>query len=117
MAKINSCAKGKHGEREFAALLRSYGLQARRGQQFSGVNGDADVVHSIPGVHLEVKRVEKLNVVAAFTQAARDAGPKGDMPIVCHRRNRGEWLMTMKADDFLKLIRLLDEFEAGGTLD
>ena len=33
---MNSRRKGKVGEREFAALLRENGFDARRGQQFSG---------------------------------------------------------------------------------
>ena len=34
--EMNSRRKGKVGEREFAALLREHGFDARRGQQFSG---------------------------------------------------------------------------------
>lgn len=33
---MNSRNKGKRGEREFAALLREHGFDARRGQQFAG---------------------------------------------------------------------------------
>ena len=40
----NSRAKGARGERELANLLKEYGYECRRGQQFSGANGDADVV-------------------------------------------------------------------------
>ena len=109
--RLNGNAKGKVGEREFAALLRSFGTPARRGQQFCGANGDADVVCEMPGVHFEVKRVEKLNVWQAFAQAKKDAGVKGDMPIVCHRKNRGEWLMTMSAEDFLGMMRMLRDFD------
>lgn len=36
--------KGKAGERELAGVLRDYGYDCRRGQQFCGSNGDADVV-------------------------------------------------------------------------
>ena len=58
---MNSRDKGARGEREAASLLREYGYDARRGQQFSGANGDADVV-GLPDIHLEIKRVEKLNI-------------------------------------------------------
>ena len=40
---INSREKGKRGERELAGKLREYGFGCRRGQQYSGANGDADV--------------------------------------------------------------------------
>ena len=56
--KINSKRKGSNGEREIAKILRDHGYEARRGQQYSGANGDADVI-GVPGVHIEVKRVLK----------------------------------------------------------
>ena len=58
---MNSRQKGKKGELELAKVLRGYGYPARRGQQYSGANGDADVV-GLPHVHIECKRVEALNI-------------------------------------------------------
>ena len=46
MPKINSKAKGAAGERELARKLKEYGYDCRRGQQYCGANGDADVVMS-----------------------------------------------------------------------
>ena len=41
---VNSNKKGKEGEREFSRLCRRYGFEkARRGQQYSGIEGK-DVV-------------------------------------------------------------------------
>ncbi len=60
--------KGKRGERELAGTLRKYGFDSHRGQQYSGVNGDADVV-GLPGIHVEVKRVERLNISEAMKQS------------------------------------------------
>lgn len=65
---MNSRNKGAAGEREVAGILRGYGYKARRGQQYSGANGDADVV-GLPGIHIEVKRREKLNIYDAIDQA------------------------------------------------
>ena len=48
---INSRRKGKAGELEWARLCREHGYDCRRGQQFSGSNGDADVV-GLPGIHI-----------------------------------------------------------------
>lgn len=67
---MNSRTKGAVGEREVASMLRGYGYKARRGQQYSGANGDADVV-GLPGIHIEVKRREKLNIYDAIDQAKR----------------------------------------------
>ena len=100
---MNSRQKGKRGELEVAHLLREYGFEARRGQQFSGANGDPDVV-GLPGIHLEVKRGEKLNLEAAMQQSIRDAR-ENEIPIVMHRKNRGQWLVTMTFEDWMKLYQ------------
>lgn len=102
MARINSNQKGKAGEREFAKLLREYGFdEARRGQQYNGLEGK-DVV-GLEGYHIEVKRVERLNLSKAMEQAIEDAEP-GEIAIVAHRKNREDWKITIEADKFLELI-------------
>ena len=58
---INSRNKGKVGELELAHILGQYGFTVRRGQQYCGANGDADVV-GLPLLHIECKRVENLNL-------------------------------------------------------
>lgn len=93
--------KGKRGERELAKKLREYGYDARRGQQFCGANGDADVV-GLPGIHIECKRVEKLNLYDAVAQSKADA-KGGELPAVFHRRNDHEWLVTMTLDDYMQI--------------
>lgn len=98
---MNSRTKGKRGELEVAHLLKKYGYDARRGQQFSGINGDADVV-GLPGIHLEIKRVEKLNIDDALSQSIRDAR-ENEIPIVMHRKNYAEWKITMRFSDWIEL--------------
>ena len=71
MSKINSRRKGAQGERELAKKLREYGFDCRRGQQYSGIGGE-DVV-GLDGIHIEVKRVERLNIYDAVDQAKRDS--------------------------------------------
>ena len=100
---MNSRQKGKRGELEAAKVLKEYGYDARRGQQFSGANGDADVV-GLPGIHLEVKRVEKLNISEAMQQSIRDARD-GELPVVMHRKNRETWLVTMPLRVFMILYK------------
>ena len=100
---MNSRSKGKRGELEAAHLLQEYGYDARRSQQFAGMNGDADVV-GLPGMHIEVKRVEKLNLENAVAQSVRDAR-ENEIPIVLHRKNRSEWLVTMSFTDWMELYQ------------
>lgn len=101
---INSKQKGKTGELEAAKLLQGLlGCSARRGQQFKGTPESPDLVGAIPGVHIEVKRVEKLNLVDAVAQADRDKGER-EVSMVLHRKNRSPWLITVKAEDLLQFI-------------
>lgn len=100
---VNSNQKGKRGEREFAAYLREYGVEARRSQQYAGGHDSQDVLHDIPGIHFEVKRTEALQLHPAMEQAAEDA-TEGDIPVVAFRRNRGKWVAILPMDDLMKLI-------------
>jgi Holliday junction resolvase len=108
---INSKRKGSQGEREFARLLREEGYEARRGQQYAGSPDSPDVV-GLPYVHLEIKRVERLNINDAMAQAKRDCGEL--IPIVAHRKNGKKWLITMEFDDWITLYR---EWESGKQLE
>lgn len=104
MGKINSRAKGAAGERELANILKEYGYECRRGQQYCGANGDADVV-GLPNIHIECKRVEKLNIDDALDQSTRDA--KGnEIPIVVHRKNKKKWKVTLSLENFINLYKL-----------
>ena len=105
---MNSRRKGKEGELELCRALRGHGYECKRSVQYSGANGDADVV-GLPGIHIECKRVERLNLAEAMHQAERDARP-GELPAVFHRRNGEPWLVTMPLENWIEIYR---EWEAG----
>lgn len=100
---MNSRQKGASGERELAKLIKAYGFEGRRGQQYSGANGDADVV-GLDGIHIECKRVERLNISEAMQQSIKDHR-EGEVPVVMHRKNREGWLVTMRLDDFMRMYK------------
>lgn len=108
----NSRAKGANGEREFAALLNERGLQARRGQQFSGGPGSPDVVcDGLASVHFEVKRVQSSKEPYTWLeQAVRDAGAK-KLPVVAHRRNGKGWVAIVDMETMLDLLILREGFQ------
>jgi hypothetical protein len=113
MGKINSKQKGARGERLFRDLCREEGYtDAHRTQQYCGDNGDADV-EGLPGIHAEVKFVEKLNLRAAMKQSINDRR-EGEIPIVAHKTSREPWLITMRAEDWFKLYH---EWESGQALE
>lgn len=94
--------KGKRGEREVAAFLRTQGYDAHRGVQYQGGPDSPDVV-GLPGVHIEVKRTERLDLYGALAQSKGDAGE--DMPIVIHRKNDCEWVVIQPLKDWIELYR------------
>ena len=108
---INSRQKGKAGELELANKLKDYGYETKRSVQYNGKDGQADVV-GLPSIHIEAKRVERLNIYDAMAQAKRDA-KNGDFPTVFHRKNRCGWLVTMELDDFMEIY---EEYQAAQRL-
>jgi hypothetical protein len=100
---MNSCQKGKRGEREAAHAWRNAELGgARRGQQHTGLEGD-DIVIEMEGVHVEVKRCESLSLFKAMEQSERDVG-EGEIATVLHKRNRKDWLLVLKLEDVMELV-------------
>lgn len=98
--------KGARGERELASKLREYGYDAKRGQQHKG-GPDSPDVSGLPGVHIEVKRVERLSLYDALAQSKGDAGA-GEMPVVMHRRNNCEWVVIQPLEDWIELYKQSD---------
>ena len=96
--------KGADGERELVEILQRNGYPVERGG--SETYGEVPDIIGLPGIHVECKRVEKLNIAAAMNQAIRDAQWFRDgAPTVFHRRNRGPWLVTMLLDDWLTIYK------------
>ena len=82
--------KGKRGEREAARELGELlGTPVTRAQQFKGGQHSADLDGAI-GLHLEVKRTERLRLYPALEQAESQAGE--NCPVVVHRRNGKRWV-------------------------
>lgn len=104
----NSRQKGARFERTLAAALRDYGYECRRGQQYCGANGDADVI-GLPGIHIEAKHQERMSLYDWMEQAKRDAR-QDELPAVFHKKNNAGILVSMELADWIKLYR---EWEAG----
>ncbi len=100
---INSIKKGKAGERELAAELRRlFGSECRRSQQYCGDLGDADLIGGIVDTSIEVKRVERLNLMSAIEKAV-DNARRGEVAVVMHRRNLSEWIVSVRLADLIQL--------------
>jgi hypothetical protein len=104
---MNSRAKGARGERQVRDLFREAGLEARRGQQFSGGGDSPDVVVPVLAdrYHLEVKFVQGIHskkLYDAILQAKRDAPDKTFL--VMSKENNGQWLCTLPATELIRLL-------------
>lgn len=82
-------------------LLQAYGFKARR----AGRYGLADVIHDLPGFHLEVKRCEKLSMPAWIRQAEQDAASH-DTSAVVWRRSNEAWRIDLPLEAFLTVAAL-----------
>lgn len=108
---MNSKRKGNRAETEVANILKEHGYTSHRGIQYNPDRFEADV-EGLPGIHIEVKRVEQLNIYKAMEQSIRDA-KDGEMPVVIHRRNRDYWKVTMRLDEWLEIYRKAAEYDKG----
>ena len=95
----NSKAKGKRGELEIArAIEEAFPMvEMRRGQQYNGSDGSADVV-GFPGLHIECKRTERLRISEAVAQATEDAAKTGEVPVVVFKANRQKPMVIIPLD-------------------
>lgn len=82
-------------------LLRKWGFECRRGVAAAG---EPDIVHDVPGVHIESKNTERLDLWGAIAQAEKDAGKLE--PVVFFRRNNTHIRVICGADEYLRLKRL-----------
>lgn len=97
--------KGKRFERDIANFFKGYGITARRTAQFCGKTGQAGDVEGVPGVHVECKCVEKLNLEQAYQQSVRDAEAvgKNEIPVVIHKKSRKPAMITMALTDWIDM--------------
>jgi hypothetical protein len=113
--KINSRSKGKRGELEWSKWMnREWGFNSCRGQQRSG-NEEQDVLDHIDGTICEVKRCEQVRLTQWMEKLIKDKTEQEKkqgvklLPWIAHRRNKEEWLVTVRARDLVSIARKLCE--------
>ena len=107
---VNSKQKGARFERLLASKFREYGYEARRTAQYCGNTGDASDVVGLPSLHIEAKHQEQMRLYDWMAQAKRDADGTGKIPVVFHKKNNAEILVTLELESFMDIYR---EWEAG----
>lgn len=104
--------KGTVGELELCKIFREHGYDCARGGSLSF--GEVPDLSGLPGIHIEVKRVEKQNIYEWMGQARRDADKFRDgLPAVFWRKNRCPWLVVMDLRDWINLYNRAEIAENG----
>ena len=104
--------KGAAGEREAAEKLNeALGTHLHRGRQYHGGPESPDLAGDLPGLHLEVKRCERLRLYEGLSQARRDASVT-EVPAVMHRANSRPWVIIVEVDDLIGLLDVVDACRA-----
>jgi hypothetical protein len=99
-------AKGSRLEREWAELLRGYGIdKTAKRMPLSGAFNDsrmkADILTRLP-IHFELKNQENWSPLEYYKQASGVCGEK--MPIIVMSRNREQIYAFLLGSDLLNLI-------------
>lgn len=96
--------KGASSEREVAEILRQHGWKAERTPLSGGMKDwPGDLQTNIPGIHLEIKRQEKLALPAWIRQSEADC-PDNHVPAVVFRQSRQPWRIVLPFDHWLDLL-------------
>lgn len=109
MSGLRSKRKGKAGELEVARLLRPLYPEVGRNGHEQSAEGGVDL-RGVPW-RVEVKRQKRPNLRAALRQAEESTGRGA--PVAFTRADRDEWVVTMRAEDWVELVRRAESAEEG----
>lgn len=96
----SSRRKGVKGEREVAAIWQAAGFEVRG---LEGLGDHVVICGNGVTIHSEVKRQERLQLPIWLRQAAAEA-PRGTVPVVAFRQNRGEWYAALPLAALAELL-------------
>ena len=80
-------------------------------RQYHGGPDSPDLAGDLPGLHVEVKRCERLSLFKALTQARQDASVT-QVPTVMHRANSKPWVIVVQVEDLIRLLDVVDAWRA-----
>lgn len=99
---VNPRSKGSSGEREAIVLLTAWakdvGYDLDLERNLEQVRKGGSDVNGVPGLEIEVKRVEGSAVPQWWAQVCKAAGATGNRPFLMHRKNRHKWSFRVQAE-------------------
>ena len=105
---MNSRAKGKRGELEARNAVREHWFASGciRSAQAGGAYA-ADLLNAGDGLHVEVKRRQKIAATHFMKQAERDCGVD-EVPVVVMREDGyPSWLVVVRIEDTEKFLNII----------
>ncbi len=95
--------KGRAGELELCRVLSGFGYDVKPGAAVS-FGSTPDAV-GLPGIHIEVKRREQMDIASALKQAEVDAQRFGGVPCVFYRRSREPWRVVVPLTAWIEMFK------------
>lgn len=83
-------------------MFQAAGFDCARVPNSGGLRLKGDLYGNVP-VHVEVKRAERWDIPEWWRQAEADA-PQGVTPVLCFRRNAGQWFAMLPLTDLVGLL-------------
>ena len=87
--------KGSKGEYEIIGLLTSWAAEVQvtleLERNLEQVRKGGSDVNGVPGLEIEVKRVEANGINQWWKQVCAASAKSGNRPLLCHRANRKPW--------------------------
>jgi hypothetical protein len=109
-------AKGRKGCQDVKELLHKHAPHLQNDDILvtsSGVPGIDITLSPLAGVtypiNIEVKNQEKIQIWQAIEQCEAHKNPYGRIPALFFRRNRSDLYVTLKAEEFIKLLAKKDK--------
>ena len=101
--------KGKVGEREVVNLLKEWGWEGvkREWSVQSEMSSGVDVSVKSPALSIQVKFGASPPIAKGYAEAKKDAPPSTLAACFSRRscrKENGEWLVTLSAEDFRRLL-------------
>ena len=115
MSGKSSRDKGARGELQAAAALRALGIDAERAAR-NGISTQ-DLLHTLYGLHVEIKHQAKPDLWGAFRQAELDS--RGLLaPVVIakkvSRSGSSDWVVMHKLEDWPSVVASFEAARAKG---
>jgi len=104
---VNSCRKGKRGEREVVRLLRKIFPNIKR-NIVQAREGGVDLINCSP-LNIEIKTGKQANIkkIRKWLNQVKEEGRPENFDLIIANPDREDWWIVMPFDDLIELLELM----------